>query len=50
LNKDASISNLNEYKIKEIKNQPNIELAISQNLKIPVGNGKEIPKLVLKKE
>ena len=50
LNKDASISNLNQYKIKEIKNQPNIELAISQNLKIPVGNGKEIPKLVLKKE
>ena len=42
--------NLNQYKIKEIKNQPNIELPQSQNLKIPVGNEKEISKFVLKKE
>jgi hypothetical protein len=42
--------NMNQYKIKEIKNQTNIELPILQNLKIPVGNGKEIPKFVLKKE
>jgi hypothetical protein len=40
--------NLNQYKIKEIKNQPNIELPVSQNLKIPVGNGKEIPKFIKK--